>query len=362
MYLPYKYLPSYIFISMKSFTKKTIPYTKKIEIIDGILSESDIKYLYSPKRQMSYGWMSNLKKKYDHGHWNYFVSGANTLEEEKLNMDCQYNPEFLNSSINVIWNRLKKIIGERRVIRCYFNGYTYGTEGYVHRDTIDDIPGWKQETVLIYCTDEWKADWAGETQLLDENHKEIVYSTMPLPNRIICFDSSIPHVARSVSRSYSGLRTVLAFKTTVFDIDEQKCIDYVKERTQGVPHSKTTFFEHLYGTYEILKELGLSKDVCIAGLFHAIYGTTYFNYEYGLTINRDEVRELIGEYAENLAYTFCSMPNRTPNLIANGRKGNTKLFHLACIEYANLLEQAPRYEGIKIRETIDKLYSIVVGD
>jgi SM-20-related protein len=360
IYLPYKYLPAYIFISMNSFIKKTIDYTKKIEVIDGLLTESDIKYLHSPKRQMSYGWLSNGKKKYDHGHWNYFVSGANTPEEEKLNMDCQFNPEFLNSSISIIWNRLKRIIGERKVIRCYFNGYTYGTEGYVHRDTVDEVPGWKQETVLIYCSNEWKADWAGETQFLCEDQKEIVYSTMPLPNRIVCFDSSIPHVARSVSRSYPGLRTILAFKTSVFNIDEQQCIDYIKERTEGIPHSRSTFFEHLYGTYEILKGLGLSQDVCMAGLFHAIYGTTYFKHD--LTVDRDEVKRLIGDYAEHLAYEFCSMPNRTPNIITNSKKGNAKSFHLACIEYANLLEQAPRFEGKKIRETIDELYSIIRGD
>ena len=345
---------------MNSFTKKTIDYTKKIEVIDGILTESDIKYLNSPKRQMSYGWVSNGKKKYDHGHWNYFVSGAKNPEEEKLNMDCQHNPEFLNSSIGIIWNRLKRIIGERKVIRCYFNGYTYGTEGYVHRDSVDEIPGWGQETILIYCSDEWKADWAGETQFLSEDRKDIVYSTMPLPNRIVCFDSNIPHVARSVSRSYPGLRTILAFKTSVFKIDEQQCIDYIKERTEGIPHSRSTFFEHLYGTYEILKGLGLSRDVCMAGLFHAIYGTSYF--KHNLTVNRDEVKRLIGDYAEQLAYEFCSMTNRTPNIIANSKEGNVKLFHLACIEYANLLEQAPRFEGKKIRETIDELYSIVRGD
>ena len=101
--------------------------------------------------------------------------------------------------------------------------------------------------------------------------------------------------------------------------------------------------------------MGLSQDICIAGLFHAVYGTTYF--KHNLTISREEVRELIGDYAEHLVYTFCSMPDRTTTIINENKKGNTKMFHLACIEYANLVEQQPRFNGLQ--NSINTLYSII---
>jgi hypothetical protein len=334
---------------------RKIKHNKKIEIIDGLFNDEDIKYLYNPKRNMSYGWKANSGKDYDPGHWNYFVCGVKDSKDEIYNVDYQTKPEFTNSQLFGVWNKIKKVIGDRRILRCYFNGYTYGTEGYVHKDQTETIPGYRQETILVYCTKDWKLDWAGETQFFDD--KEVVFSTLPLPNRIVCFDSSIPHVARSVSRTYSGLRTILAFKTSVFDIDELRCVEYIKEQTDSINHSKSTFFEHLYNTYNILKNMGLPQDVCIAGLFHSVYGTEYF--KCALPVTREEIKELIGEYSESLAYSFCTLPNRTSTIINEGKKGNSKLFHLACIEYANLLEQQPRIGNEKMKQSIDELYSII---
>jgi hypothetical protein len=242
-------------------------------------------------------------------------------------------------------------------MRSYFNGYTYGTEGYLHRDQNLPVDNYAQETILVYCNSEWKPDWAGETQFFSEDRKEIVYSTLPWPNKIICFDSSIPHVARSVSRSYFGLRTILAFKTTRYKINEQECIDYIKAQTENIPHSRVTFFEHLYNTFLILKNIGAPEDVCAAGLFHAVYGTDYF--QHNLTVNRETVRNLIGPYAEDLVFTFCTMQNRTPSIIENAQSGNHKDYFLACIEYANLVEQMPRFDNLGPR--VDKLKRVILS-
>ena len=43
--------------------------------------------------------------------------------------------------------------------------------------------------------------------------------------------------------------------------------------TGQVPHVAKTLFEHLQGTYELLREWGNPPDVCHAGLCHALYGT-----------------------------------------------------------------------------------------
>jgi hypothetical protein len=69
-----------------------------------------------------------------------------------------------------------------------------------------------------------------------------------------------------------------------------------------VPHTQKTYLAHLTNVYRYMKGLGCSEEVCQAGLFHSVYGTERFQ---GFTLpleRRGEVRELIGERAERLAY------------------------------------------------------------
>src|SRR4029077_20396088 len=49
------------------------------------------------------------------------------------------------------------------------------------------------------------------------------------------------------------------------------------------------------------------EDVCRAGMFHSIYGTEKFQGFILPLERRDEVRALIGERAERLAYLNCAM-------------------------------------------------------
>ena len=77
--------------------------------------------------------------------------------------------------------------------------------------------------------------------------------------------------------------------------------------TDHVPHSNTPFLAHLIGVYRDLKAWGCPEHLVLAGLFHSIYGTEAFQ---GFTLplsKRDEVRELIGEQAERLAYINCAL-------------------------------------------------------
>jgi hypothetical protein len=64
---------------------------------------------------------------------------------------------------------------------------------------------------------------------------------------------------------------------------------------------------HLIAVYRSLESQGFAEDVCRAGMFHSIYGTERFR---GFTLpleRRVEVRALIGDRAERLAYLNCSM-------------------------------------------------------
>ncbi len=74
-----------------------------------------------------------------------------------------------------------------------------------------------------------------------------------------------------------------------------------------VPHTHKTYLAHLIAVSRSLESQGYSQDVCRAGLFHSIYGTERFQ---GFTLplgRRDEVRALIGDRAERLAYLNCAM-------------------------------------------------------
>ncbi len=72
-----------------------------------------------------------------------------------------------------------------------------------------------------------------------------------------------------------------------------------------VPHSKRTLIEHLVGTHELLRKWGDEEAVRCAGLFHSIYGTRVFAAQCADFSSRDEIRAVIGERAEALAYLFC---------------------------------------------------------
>ncbi len=84
--------------------------------------------------------------------------------------------------------------------------------------------------------------------------------------------------------------------------------DYLKELgAADIGHSENTYLAHASGVYRDLKSWGCGQALCDAGMFHSIYGTELFQ---GFTLpleRRGEVRELIGERAERLAYLNCCL-------------------------------------------------------
>jgi hypothetical protein len=76
---------------------------------------------------------------------------------------------------------------------------------------------------------------------------------------------------------------------------------------QRIPHTASTYLAHLISVYHDMQRRGCSEEVCRAGLFHSIYGTERFQ-GFKLPLERrPEVRGLIGERAERLAYLNCAM-------------------------------------------------------
>ncbi len=77
--------------------------------------------------------------------------------------------------------------------------------------------------------------------------------------------------------------------------------------TEQVGHTDKTYLAHVIGVYRDMEERGCTEELCQAGMFHSIYGTERFQ-RFALPLERrKDVRALIGERAERLAYLNCAM-------------------------------------------------------
>jgi 2OG-Fe(II) oxygenase superfamily len=304
---------------------------------------------------LTYGWKANVDKAYDPGHWNRGILTQPNESREDLSPKLQDHPEILQ-----IWESVQRLIGKRALLRCYVNAYTYGTEGYIHRD---ESWHYKEananrekttETIIIFLNKNWHGDYAGETVIFNEEG-DIEFAVIPKFNRMLIFDSTKLHVGRSVSRMCHELRTVLVFKTDriketppaakpedsiteALESEDPRFI-FLREHTESSAHSGKTFYQHLKNVYQFLKQNHEREEVCFAGLYHSVYGTEFYKYDSD-AMTRDKVREMIGEYAEELAYIFCNTQNRRESFLNNTIGLTTQQqIDLCKIEYANLIDQ-----------------------
>ena len=124
---------------------------------------------------------------------------------------------------------------------------------------------------------------------------------------------------------------------------EQKKLDYLMQtETNHESHSGVTLIDHLVGVHDILKEWESPQYLQDAGLFHSIYGTTVF--EHQSTNDRDTIRELIGEQAEELVYQFSILIQPRLNSIRGLDDGQLKK-DLQLLWEANELEQRDRIKA-----------------
>jgi hypothetical protein len=88
----------------------------------------------------------------------------------------------------------------------------------------------------------------------------------------------------------------------------KKLTDFLVELgIERIEHSSKTYLAHLIAVYCFMEAEGCTEELCRAGMFHSIYGTEKFQ-GFKLPLEkRGEVRALIGERAERLAYLNCAM-------------------------------------------------------
>jgi hypothetical protein len=143
-------------------------------------------------------------------------------------------------------------------------------------------------------------------------------------------------------------------------------------RTHEIRHSGRDFYTHLKGTHDLLESWGNPVEVCLAGLYHSIYGTKHFRRKAHPIADRATIRGLIGERAERLAYVFCVTAR--PRAFLGHPAGRDTMLHdnhanrmfavcprdlndLLEIEAANLIEQ-----GGKVRSTLERLRQASLSD
>lgn len=249
-----------------------------------------------------------------------------------------------------------------RLRKAYINLCTAGDTYSYHIDD-EEKSSKSVPSLLYYCNLNWEPEWEGETHFSDEDMKNIIFSSSFIPGRVVLFDGSIPHKSSQPSFSAPYYRFVLAIKFSndsepqaydrsiniedfFYNRDvklsnrEQTAVAYVKEHTMFLKHSGQSFFDHLYNTFLILKTHNLPEDICIAGLFHSIYGTEF--YRPNLKIDEAEIKNMIGDRANHLVKCF-SENNRYEKILSNYFNLNSEddLF-LTYILYANEIEQAKR--------------------
>jgi hypothetical protein len=70
-------------------------------------------------------------------------------------------------------------------------------------------------------------------------------------------------------------------------------------------HSGKNLLKHLTNTYRILRRWGCPEYLCVAGLFHSVYGTETFRHATFAPRQRQLIRDRIGPDAEHVAYLYC---------------------------------------------------------
>jgi hypothetical protein len=131
-------------------------------------------------------------------------------------------------------------------------------------------------------------------------------------------------------------------------------IEKFKQLSADKMHGDKDYFSHCINIYNILIGLGADTTICKAGLYHSIYGNDYFD---GISnISRDDIRNIIGDEPEELAFIFCQFRNRFQNILENTFKLPPETDKaLTLIEYANLKEQSNRAHDSNLLNMCDLL-------
>lgn len=134
--------------------------------------------------------------------------------------------------------------------------------------------------------------------------------------------------ARAVSAVNAALRAAMEVPSA----SGGAALDFLLGRgLSGIPHSHSTFMEHLDGVYRLLRSWSVPESTCRAGLFHSAYGTSVE--PFASQSERATLEGLIGPAAESIVYAYCVQ--QAPACPEVQRA-------VAHVRLANYVEQLPR--------------------
>lgn len=305
-----------------------------IAVKDGTLPEPALNQCFNwlERANWSYGWHSN--KAMPFGHWN--VDITKTGINNTVDVSAKLPKEFKE-----VWDALNAAFFKSQavLIRCYSNRHTFGTEGYIHTDTQRQ----EDQTCVVYMNKDWEADWGGETSFYNADKTEIVKSVVPKYGRVAVFPGTIHHKASPVSRVCPAVRTTLMFKAAI----DPKSI-YPAEEVLGEflaeigadkkPHKHGSLKDHLMRTFHLLKTVGASDILALAGGLHSVYGTNAYK-NAALKPDDTKIKEKFGAEVDRIVRIFGSIDRPRVLESPDGSLSDLDLFLLRCIECANLYDQ-----------------------
>ncbi len=250
---------------------------------------------------MTYGSRSNTRTD-PHGHWSKSFVTAGRSNVADVSKDLENGSA---APLGVAWKLLRDAyLQDEVLIRCYLNGYTYGTDGYLHADS--ERPD--EHTAILYMNDYWEPDWAGETVFVDDEG-DIIKSVLPKRNRVLIFPANIQHAGRSVSRKCTALRKTLILKSRRKRSENFERLSAFLRDVGAVSHAhgSGTLHDHLMRTFSILESKNVDRAVCFAGGLHSIHGTNRFPHDVLTPQRSGMIVDLFGSRAQELVHYFSRL-------------------------------------------------------
>jgi len=130
-----------------------------------------------------------------------------------------------------------------------------------------------------------------------------------------------------------------------------ECIQYIIDKCRGIPHGDSDFANHLMGVYSLMLYSNAPEHICLAGLFHSIYGSEAF--DPGLNVTREEVIDCIGKEAEELVFLFCFYRDRDNTIL---KSKNKDLIYLNIIHLQALYNSMKDENILSVIEDYKKVY------
>jgi len=165
---------------------------KFIHVFDNVISQAEHEAFYSYIRNSYFRIGFEDTNAIEIANHKYLQSEYNIQDLEKSGF-------FAALQKSKAWNSIK----DKNISRISINLGVPSDTNWLHTH--------KNQIALIYYANlNWLPEWAGETLFYSEDLKEIIYTSMYIPKRLIIFDGEIPHSIRVQSNLAPHYRFTLA--------------------------------------------------------------------------------------------------------------------------------------------------------